>query len=398
MATGPAGTGTLVVPVTSVATTASSVPPWLGWLLAALGTFLVLGLLSVVGAASRESTVPLDAAPAPTDYRRARTAMAVAGCIVAAMVFGGWKWWDAVDRDYRENLDKPVVIDARVTGGASRALTLQITDKSLLYTDEKEPGVVRIRGTPLMPDHGKIMHLFLVEAGTQGAVAHLHPVRQNVTTFTTPVTGIPAGTYWLFAETVHESGFTLSMADTVVVPEGSSAPNADGDDAWTAAAPAPATPSAPALIGDSARIALSIDRAPTVATDVTIRARVTNADGSPADLAPWLGMAGHAMVVRTDGKVFMHLHPMGSSSMAAQERLLRREAGDTIAHGEQQPMAESMPMSHAMPTAVAARGDVSFPVAFPSAGRYRVFVQVRRVGKPIETAALDVTVPDSPAR
>jgi hypothetical protein len=56
-------------------------------------------------------------------------------------------------------------------------------------------------------------------------------------------------------------------------------------------------------------------------------------------------------------------------------------------------------MSHAMPMDVAARGDVSFPVAFPSAGRYRVFVQVRRVGKPIETAALDVTVPAvSPAR
>jgi hypothetical protein len=43
-------------------------------------------------------------------------------------------------------------------------------------------------------------------------------------------------------------------------------------------------------------------------------------------------------------------------------------------------------------TGVAATGDVSFPVAFPSAGSYRVFVQVRRVGQPIETAVLDVTV------
>ena len=109
-ASGPAGDGTLVVPVTSVATTASAVPPWLGWLLAALGTFLVLGLISVVGAATRESTIPPDAAPLPTDRRRARTAMAVAACLIVAVLTGGWKWWDAVDTDYRTRLDKPLAV------------------------------------------------------------------------------------------------------------------------------------------------------------------------------------------------------------------------------------------------------------------------------------------------
>jgi len=43
--------------------------------------------------------------------------------------------------------------------------------------------------------------------------------------------------------------------------------------------------------------------------------------------------------------------------------------------------------------AVAANGVVSFPVAIPSAGSYRIFVQVRRTNGVIETAALDVTVP-----
>ena len=85
--------------------------------------------------------------------------------------------------------------------------------------------------------------------------------------------------------------------------------------------------------------------------------------------------------------------------MAAQERLLRREAGDTANHGEAQPTAMAMP-GHDMATmstapTVAATGDVSFPVAFPSAGSYRVFVQVRRAGHAIETAVLDVTVRDT---
>ncbi len=412
-ATGPAGDGTLVVPVTSVATTASTVPPWLGWLLAALGTFLVFGLISVVGAATRESAIAPGAVPAPTDRRRAQRAMAIAACLIVAMLTGGWKWWNAVDTDYRKQLDKPLAVEGTVTAGDARALTLRITDESWTFIDPKQPGIRKQSGTPLIPDHGKLMHLFLVEAGARGAVAHLHPVRKDLSTFTTPVTGIPAGKYWLFAEVVRESGYTVSMADTVDVPAGASTPNVDGDDAWTAS-PA-AMGAAPAALSGGGTMTISLDRAPTVRGDVTIRARVTNADGSPAALAPWLGMAGHAMVVRTDGQVFMHLHPMGTGSMAAQERLLRREAGDTVNHGEAQPTMAAMPghdmgtmpghdisamqgaPGSAAATGVAATGDVSFPVAFPSAGSYRVFVQVRRVGQAIETAVLDVTVPVPPA-
>jgi hypothetical protein len=384
-ARGPAGEGTFIVPVTSVATTASSVPPWLGWVLSALAAFLVLGLVSIVGAATREGAISAGARYSPLDSRRARKAMAVAGVVIVAMLTGGWKWWNAVDGDYRRQLDKPLAVDGSVTPGAARTLTLRITDSTWTYVDTKGRRARRQAGTPLMPDHGKLMHLFLIEAGARGAVAHLHPVRQDLSTFTTPLTGIPAGTYWLFAEMVHESGHTVSMADTVTVPAGSSAPNSDGDDAWTAAPVA--TSSAPVALTNGAQIAITVDGTPVARRDVTIRAHITNADGSPAALAPWLGMAGHAMVVRTDGQVFMHLHPMGTGSMAAQERLQRREAGDTANHGEAQPTM-TMPSLKA----IAATGDVSFPVAFPSAGAYRVFVQVRRVDHAIETAVVDVTV------
>jgi hypothetical protein len=393
-ANGPAGKGTLVVPVTSVATTASTVPSWLGWLLSALGVFLVFGLVSVVGAASREAAVPTGASPGQPERRRARKAMAIASCLIVAMLTGGWKWWNAVDSDYRRGLDKPVAVEGTVTPGDARTLTLRVTDESWTYVDPKEPGVRKKSGSPLMPDHGKLMHLFLLETGARGAVAHLHPVRQDVSTYTTPVTAIPAGKYWLFAEVVHESGYTVSMADTVDVPAGSSPPNVDGDDAWSVT---PAT-----ALADGARMSIAVDGTPAVGRDVTIRARVMNADGTPAALAPWLGMAGHAMVVRTDGQVFMHLHPMGTASMAAQERLLRREAGDTVNHGDSQPPKPMMP-GHSMPgmtdapDGVASNGDVSFPVAFPSAGNYRVFVQVRRVGRAIETAVVDVVVPQAVA-
>lgn len=397
-ANGPAGAGTFIVPYTSAATATLGMPDWLGWVLAALGAFLVFGLVSVIGAASREATLPTGVQPDAPRFRRARFASAIAFVILAVMVTGGWKWWTAVEEEYRSALLRPVRAEGTVSAGAQRTLTLSVTDSAWRFA---KPGE-RLRGglsTPLMPDHGKLMHLFLVEAGGTGAVAHLHPVRQDERTFTTPLTAVPAGTYWLFADVVHESGATRTIVDTVTVAAGESAPNADGDDAWSLQPPT--VNDAAATLSDKATFAITLDKTPAVGSDVVITARLTNADGSPMPLAPWLGMAGHAMLLRTDGGVFMHLHPMGTGSMAAQERLVRREAGDTVMHGDSQPMAAMPADMHAMhgagpmpAAAVAANGVVSFPVAIPSAGSYRIFVQVRRMNGVIETAALDVAVPE----
>jgi hypothetical protein len=395
-ANGPAGAGTFIVPYTSAATATLGMPDWLGWVLAALGAFLVFGLVSVIGAASREATLPVGTRPDAPRFRRARFASAIAFVILVVTVTGGWKWWTAVEEEYRGALLRPVRAEGTVSAGAQRTLTLSVTDSAWRFA---KPGE-RLRGglsTPLMPDHGKLMHLFLVEAGGTGAVAHLHPVRQDERTFTTPLTAVPAGTYWLFADVVHESGATRTIVDTVTVAAGESAPNVDGDDAWSLQPPT--VNDAAATLSDKATFAITLDKTPAVGSDVVITARLTNADGSPMPLAPWLGMAGHAMLLRTDGGVFMHLHPMGTGSMAAQERLVRREAGDTVMHGDAQPMAAMPADMHAMhggaPVAatVAATGVVSFPVAIPSAGRYRIFVQVRRMSGVIETAALDVVVP-----
>jgi hypothetical protein len=85
-----------------------------------------------------------------------------------------------------------------------------------------------------------------------------------------------------------------------------------------------------------------------------------------------MGMAGHAVVRREDGGVFAHLHPAGTISMAAQEMF----AGET----RTQPMNQAL-RSH----------EVEFPYAFPRAGAYRLWVQVRKAGR-IETGVFDVAV------
>jgi hypothetical protein len=120
-----------------------------------------------------------------------------------------------------------------------------------------------------------------------------------------------------------------------------------------------------------------------------LRFVVRNADGTRASLEPYMGMAGHAVVERNDGSVFVHLHPMGTISMASQMAFTMRQAGDTVkgALGKRVSAAEASAMASATITS----NVVSFPYAFPKAGRYRVWVQVRQGGR-IDTAAFDADV------
>ena len=56
----------------------------------------------------------------------------------------------------------------------------------------------------------------------------------------------------------------------------------------------------------------------TANTAYAFRFRLLGKDGEPAgDMQPYMGMAGHAAFVKTDGTVFAHVHPEGSAAMAA---------------------------------------------------------------------------------
>jgi hypothetical protein len=98
-----------------------------------------------------------------------------------------------------------------------------------------------------------------------------------------------------------------------------------------------------------------------------------------------MGMAAHAAVSSRDGSVFAHLHPGGSISMAALQRF---QAGVPVdahaAHGTA--AQDATPSSESM-----LRGEVAIPYAFPKAGVYRLWVQVKRSGR-VMTAAYDVDV------
>jgi hypothetical protein len=87
--------------------------------------------------------------------------------------------------------------------------------------------------------------------------------------------------------------------------------------------------------------------------------------------------------------VFVHLHPGGTISMASQMTFLMRKPGDSVA-GTLSSRMNAAPMQ-GMSGSGSADGTVSFPYAFPREGRYHMWVQVKRGGKPL-TGAFTVDV------
>lgn len=400
---GPAGSGTLVVPLETTATRTLGMNAGMSALLLVLGALLVAGVLSIVGASAREGSLPPGVEPTPARRRRARSATAMAAGVIALALIGGAKWWNAEEAAYRATLYKPMAISTSVsTIDGDRLLRIAIRDTTWRTN----------RRQPLIPDHGKLMHLFLIGVGQENAIAHLHPLRVQADSFVTRVPELPAGRYLLFGDLLFQSGMQRTVVDTIELPVApvvaenagrTVAPSAavskfiDADDAWRVVTPVAFGDSVVLASGGSIR--LMADGDVRAKRDLRLAVTMRDADGSTSKTESYMGMGGHAMVLRRDAGVFMHLHPMGSASMTAQAQLLGRERGDTVRLDSAAiAMMMAMPNMADTPTPeTVAHAKLYFPFAFPSAGDYRVFVQIKRRGV-VETAAFDVTVPAVAAR
>ena len=123
--------------------------------------------------------------------------------------------------------------------------------------------------------------------------------------------------------------------------------------------------------------------------ETTLRFSVVDGNGKPAQLEPYMGMAAHAVVTRDDGSVFIHLHPMGTVKVAAQQAFALRDRGDTTEAGRLR--LEDTVGTALSPHAAHSTSEVSFPYEFPKPGNYRIWVQVKRSGH-VQTGVFDANV------
>jgi len=369
---GSAGNATASVPVAAMPLAVLRMNRPLGILLAVLGLVLVLGFAGIVGAAVRESRLDPGTAPAPE--RRSRALYATAGAfafIVAAILLGN-HWWNVEAADYAADIYHPFDVQRTLTGNT---LDLVVMDDE--RGKDGKPRNIDLDG--LLLDHGKIMHLYAIRQPEMDAAFHLHPSLSGRYDLRTTLPAMPPGTYKLYGDVVFRSGFPETLTSTITVPPGASTVPLATDDA--SAFPPPLSRGD---LGDTYKLpdgyTMTWDRpAALKANAATIfRFRLLDPTGKPAaDVVPYLGMAGHAAFVKTDGTVFAHTHPEGSAAMPAM----------MMANGEAPSSMADMPgmATDKIPPVV------EFPYGFPSAGRYRIFIQMKH-GSTVETGVFDAEV------
>ena len=387
---GSRGTGTASVPVTSVMLGVRDMPPVLGGLLLLLGGLLLAGAVSIAGAAVRESRLEPDQAVQANQRRWGWFAMACAAALLLTGAYWGNAWWDAVDRNVRSGIFERLSVEGAVNGDSGApVLDVRITDPAWLGRN----------WSPLVPDHGKLMHMFVVGAPDMDAFAHVHPIPADSATFRVPWPDLPPGEYRIYGDIVHESGFAQTVVDTVlvepgVVAHGESTPmqEADPDDSSWMGMPTPLSgPGASAPLADGSTLQWQGPPELRVDEETVLSFAVRDPSGDPAVLEPYMGMISHAALTRDDGSVFVHLHPAGTISMGSLSVL----APDMQAMTDPGAM-DARPDTQGAPRDPGDAGRVEFPYAFPQPGEYTIWVQVKRAGN-VLTGAFQVVVMESRA-
>jgi len=395
MADGTRGKGELSVPVPSFAQTVLPMEKPLEGVMIVLLLVLTIGIISIVGAGAREAKLEPGAQLPPNNSRRARIIMVVTAVLVIGTVYLGRSWWDSEAANYQRNVNyyKPPRAETKLENG----------NRLIITAAGNDPNWDRnVDMAQLIPDHGHLMHLFLLSADGMNSMWHLHPDRIAGGAFAAEVQAIPAGHYQIFADIVDRRGFPWTLIGETDLTEEVCTNvcwlGSDGS-AWFGAPLTPISATANSAITQSNSGTKIIWERPTgplkAGIAMEFKFRVQDKDGKPVtDMEPYMGMAGHAEFVRSDMSVFAHVHPAGSVSMAALD--LAQQSLQSGLPGDSGPMQESsvpgmsmdMPMSSGPLPPV-----VSFPYGFPKAGDYRIFVQIKRSGPiRVETAAFDVHV------
>ena len=367
-ADGPLGRGELSVPVPALSFRTQGMQLALGALLLGLLLFLSAGLIGIVAAGSREGQLEPGQVPSPSHRRRARVAGAAAALAVGAMLYAGNAWWDMEAGTYSRYIYKPLQVSPSLESGGR--LLLRISDPGWFASRKIDD---------FIPDHGHLMHLFLLRLPDLERIWHLHPEPVESGLFAHQLPPIPAGRYQIFADVVHQAGLGETMVAEIDLPEIPGRP-LQGDDSAGAGPPLshPRPEQAAAPLEGGGRIVWERDREPLKTRRSSwFRFRVEGKDGQPArDLELYMGMPGHAAFVRADRAVFAHVHPSGSVPMAALGLTRTAQPADPHAgHGATAPLPPV----------------VSFPYGFPQPGHYRIFVQIKRAGR-VETGVFDAQV------
>jgi hypothetical protein len=384
-ANGTHGKGQLAVPVPATAQRTLPMQKPLGMLLFVLMVVLATALISIVAAAVREGDLAPGALPPAKRQRRARFAAVIAGIVAIALLSVGGLWWRSDAHQYASNIYSPPELESVVEPNGT--LTLRGKAMRVASGNPRRP-TESVDFSDLMLDHQHLMHLFVVRSPAMDSFWHLHPARAALGSFAQNLPAMPPGHYQVFADVVLSNGFPMTLVGQLDLPSAIAGSPLTGDDSGIVGNPisSEAAEKTECALPDGGRMIWDRDGQTLQAgIPLILRFRVADRAANPAgDLEPYMGMAAHAAIIRSDSSVFAHVHPTGSVPMASFE-LAQANLPGSLGTGEQGPMdMKQMTGNKVEP-------EISLPYGFPKPGLYRIFVQVKRSGQ-IQTATFEALV------
>ena len=424
-AKGKPGNGMMVVPVVAVSKDIKKMPFSTGLTLAILGVFLFVLMVTIIGSSVSDGlTKAGDDIPFKRKKLR-RVGISVAILLTSVAAFAGNAWWKSWINDYNRFMFRPLE-------GTSNIKTVNGTTELVLSLDTNSTRKTSF--SFVVPDHGKLMHMFVTRFPAMDAFAHLHPERMDSAHYRTVLPNLPKGKYVVFADIVYTTGFTETIKDTLELANDivSNSQPLDKDDGYAFAPPIQqqsnivvagregaiscGKPGTGARLKDSSTMVWEgmTDENFEAGKLYQLKFSVMDPSGKMATLEPYLGMTAHAAIIRNDANVYIHLHPVGTFSMAAESNMLKRigdpqglykypdskNFSDSINHyirylsdldeGKREALLMKQ-MNMPMGSMMEHNSMIEFPYSFPSPGLYRIWVQVKRNGQ-ILTGAFDKLV------
>lgn len=424
---GESSQGTVVVPVMATATAQKKMDASLGWTLLGLGLLLVVLMVTIISSSVSDALV--DPGKGLPDFKRKKMIGSLIAVVVLFLVlFGGKSWWDSEAAVYQRFMYRAPEANSWIDKDhGQHLLTFQIDSNSI-------NGRNRLPMEYMVPDHGKMMHMFMIKEGSMDVFAHLHPKRKDPLTFQVPLPPVPKGKYLIFGDIVRLNGFTETIADTITVENDILLTTADSlsnftsdpDDTYIISTAFGSEPvknfnsdilicgkpgiETPLLDGSTAVFEYKPNESFIAGKLYPLTFAINDPAGKPAELQPYMGMMGHAVVFKKEGGVYVHLHPVGNYSMASQKIIEERidedspqptipeqsifydsvnQVVDQIASLTESERNEILMegMEHTgLGTHEEHGATVTFPYAFPEAGEYRIWIQMKRNGQVLNSS------------
>src|SRR5258708_6004874 len=205
-ADGARGKAEMAVPVAGVATRTLRMEKSMGAALLFCLILLAFGAVSISGAYTREGQLEPGLRPGADQERKSRKVMIVSSVVVIAMIYLGKLWWDSDDNAFQRFIYKPLRMTAALEPGDRLALRL-----------EKSGWLQNV--DDLLPDHGHLMHMYLIRLPGMERVWHLHPEMKGKGGLTQTLPALSAGRYQIYADIVHGSGLPETLMAQIELPD-----------------------------------------------------------------------------------------------------------------------------------------------------------------------------------